>query len=231
MGRQQLMSAVREGLAAAGDPAKAPSMQAYTKSDLPYFGVVMPDVRRICQGIFADHRLRSADELDDTVEQLFAEASHREERYAAIQLAEHRLYATFQTPERIPLYQWLIVTGGWWDVVDEVAANLVGPILLEFPDDLRSTLTGWIAHENRWLRRTAIIAQLTFKHRTDLELLRDAIEENSADRDFFIRKAIGWALRQYARTDPDWVRTFVDAHEDTLSALSKREARKHLSAQ
>lgn len=228
MSAAQLADVVRRELAAAGDPSRAPAMQEYMKSELPYYGVRLPDVRRICRPIFAAHPIESAGAFDDTVERLFVGATHREERYAAIDLAKHRLYRMHQTPDRIPLYRRLVITGGWWDTVDELASNMIGPILAAYPTEVRPIVLGWATDQNLWLRRTAIIAQLGLKRSTDLTLLTQAIDANAGDTDFFIRKAIGWALRQYARTDPTWVHTFVDAREDQLSGLSKREARKHL---
>jgi 3-methyladenine DNA glycosylase AlkD len=223
-----LVDAVRRELAGAGDPARAPAMQAYMKSELPFYGVRMPDVRRVCQPLFVAHPIDSAGVLDETVEHLFTEATHREERYAAILLARHRPYRHHQTPARIPLYRRLVVAGRWWDTVDEIAGNLVGPILVGYPVEVRPAVLGWATHGDPWLRRTAIIAQLNAKADTDLELLTRAVDANIDDEDFFIRKAIGWALRQYARTDPAWVRSFVAAREDRLSGLSKREALKQL---
>lgn len=222
-----ISTVVRRELAAAADPDRAPAMQQYMKSDMPYHGVPRPDVRRICKAIFAEHRLASPSAFDTAVSQLFFEATHREERYAALQLAAHRRYRAYQTPSRIPLYRKLIVAGAWWDIVDEVAANLVGPILASHPTEVRPVVAGWATGADLWLRRTAILAQLGAKARTDLDLLTYAIEVNVGDTDFFIRKAIGWALRQYARVDADWVRDFVAAH-DGLSGLSKREALKRV---
>lgn len=224
----ELIDSVRRELAAAGDPSLAPPMQKYMKSEMPYYGIRLPDVRRICRPIFATHVIGSAESLDATIERLFVDATHREERYAAIDLARHRLYRGYQTPARIPLYRRLIIVGGWWDTVDEIAGTLVGPILGAYPTEVRPIVLGWATDSNLWLRRSAIIAQLGRKQRTDLELLTLAIDANADDKDFFIRKAIGWALRQYARTDPSWVRSFVEARENTLSGLSKREALKHL---
>jgi 3-methyladenine DNA glycosylase AlkD len=224
----ELIDEVRRALAAAGDPDRAPAMQAYMKSDMPFHGVRMPDLRRICEPIFSAHPIESVDAFDDTVERLFAEATHREERYAAIQLARHRLYRAHQTPDRIPLYRRLILTGAWWDTVDEIAGNLVGPILAAHPVKVRPIVLGWATDSDTWLRRTAIISQLNLKDETDLALLTAAIDSNAEDTDFFIRKAIGWALRQYARTDPGWVRAFVEARDGRLSGLSKREALKRL---
>lgn len=227
MSAAEIVEAVRRDLAVAGDPSRAPAMQEYMKSDIPYYGVRLPDVRRICRPIFAAHPIESAGAFDDAVERLFVGATHREERYAAVELAKHPLYRTYQTPERIPLYRRLIVAGGWWDTVDDIASNLIGPILLAHPTDVRPIVLGWATDQNLWVRRTAIIAQLGAKQRTDLTLLAAAIDANAGDADFFIRKAIGWALRQYARTDPTWIQAFVDARDDQLSGMSKREARKH----
>ena len=228
MSAAQMIDDVRRELAVAGDPDRAPAMQAYMKSEMPYYGVRLPDVRRICRPIFAAHPIESAGAFDDTVERLFVGATHREERYAALELAKHRLYRSFQTPDRLPLYRRMIIGGGWWDTVDDIAGNLIGPILLAHHTEVRPIVLGWATDGNPWLRRTAIIAQLSAKQRTDPTLLTQAIEANAGDTDFFIRKTIGWALRQYARTDPAWVHAFVDAREDQLSGLSKREARKHL---
>lgn len=228
MSADELIDGVRRELAAAGDADRAPAMQAYMKSAMPFHGVRMPDLRRICEPIFSAQPIASAGEFDDTVERLFVEATHREERYAAIQLARHRLYRVHQTPDRIPLYRRLIVAGAWWDTVDEIAGNLIGPILAGHPIEVRPIVLGWATDSDAWLRRTAIISQLSLEGDTDLALLTAAIDSNADDTDFFIRKAIGWALRQYARTDPDWVRAFVEARQDRLSGLSQREALKRL---
>lgn len=198
------------------------------KSEMPYYGIRLPEVRRICGSIFDANPIGSEVSFDDTVGRMFVDATHREERYAAIQLARHRRYRPYQTPDRVPLYRRLIIAGDWWDTVDEIAGNLIGPILTSHPAEMRPIVLGWATDQNLWLRRTAIIAQLGAKERTDLELLTFAVDANAEDTEFFIRKAIGWALRQYARTDPTWVLRFVAAREDRLSGLSKREARKHL---
>ncbi len=128
-----LTDRVRRELSAAGDLSRAPAMQAYMKSDMPYYGIRLPDVRRICLLIFDAHPIESVGAFDDAVERLFVFATHREERYAAIELAKHRLYRRYQTPDRIPLYRRLIITGGWWDTVHEIASNVIGPFWLPTP--------------------------------------------------------------------------------------------------
>ena len=159
---------------------------------------------------------------------LWDEAAFREERYAAIALVRRPAYRRWATERTaIPLLRHLIVTGAWWDYVDDLATHCVGPILAAHPDEA-SRMRAWAADDDLWLRRTAILAQLHFGADTDRRLLIDCIEPNLADREFFIRKAIGWALRQFARTDPDWVAAVVTAWGDRLSPLSRREALKHL---
>jgi 3-methyladenine DNA glycosylase AlkD len=129
----------------------------------------------------------------------------------------------------MPLWRHLVVTGAWWDVVDDVASHLVGDVLAGHRRGATPTIRAWAVDADLWLRRTAVICQLGHQAETDLDLLRLAIEANVDDPSFWLRKAIGWALRQHARTDPDWVRAEVDRLGDRLSGLSRREALKHLN--
>ena len=225
-----LVDDVRARLRAAGDPAKAPAMQAYMKSALPYHGVASPQARVVFREVLAAHPLPDRDSWLATALALWDEATHREEWYAALAVVRDSRYAAYRDTRALGLYRHLLTTGAWWDVVDDVAIHLVGPLLLEDPKSVAPALREWATDDDRWLRRTAVIAQVGAKDRTDLDLLSRAIEANLDDRDFFLRKAIGWALRQHAWTDPDWVRAFVAAHDDRLSRLSRREALRHLEA-
>lgn len=128
----------------------------------------------------------------------------------------------------VPLYEEMIVAGGWWDRVDGVAPRL-GQLLVTHPASLRPLILAWSRAPDRWLRRASIIAQFGARARTDVNLLSVVIDANAADPDLFVRKAIGWSLRDYARTDPEWVRGFVAARAQVLSSLSRREATKHLA--
>jgi 3-methyladenine DNA glycosylase AlkD len=177
--------------------------------------------------LFAAHPLPDVTALRTAALTLWREATHREERYLAIDLTGYRAYREWQTPALLPLYEEMIVTGAWWDYVDEIANRRVGPLLRDFPDELTPVMRAWATDDDLWKRRTSIICQLSFAEATDTALLTSAIEANLGDRDFFIRKGIGWALRQFARTEPGWVRAFVDGHPG-LSPLSVREALKHL---
>jgi 3-methyladenine DNA glycosylase AlkD len=225
-----LITAARDGLAQLADPAKAYAMQAYMKSPMPYWGVQVPEQRGLFRAVFAAHPLASFEQWRDTILTLWREATHREERYAAIALAGDRRYRSYQTLDTLPLYEELIVTGAWWDLVDGLAGHQIGGLLRRYPEPMRQTMLAWSRDLDLWKRRTAILCQLGVKADTDEDLLYTCIESNLADRDFFIRKAIGWALREYAKTNPDSVRRFVRAHDDALSPLSRREATKHLRA-
>jgi 3-methyladenine DNA glycosylase AlkD len=204
-------------------------MQAYMKSAMPYYGVTSPAQKLIFKSVFAANRLNSSVEWRDAVIAVWRGARHREERYAAIALAGERSYRAYQRPEMLPVYEEMIVTGAWWDYVDAVAVHLVGDQLLrDFPGDVKPLMRAWSTDSNLWKRRASIICQVAFKGATDVDLLYACIQPNLADRQFFIRKAIGWALRQYAWTDPAEVRRYVTANASRLSGLSRREALKNI---
>jgi len=221
----ELLAAVRQGLAEVADAAKAPGMQRYMKSEMPFLGVAKPERAELARSVFSRHPLTSRDEWVRAVLALWRDATYREERYLALDLTGR--YPEWQDATLLPLYDELVVTGAWWDFVDELAARRVGPLLRAHPEEVTPVVRAWSTDPDRWRRRVSVICQLGSKAATDLDLLGDAIEANAADPDFFLRKGIGWALRQHSRVDPGWVRAFVDSHPE-LSALSRREALKHL---
>jgi 3-methyladenine DNA glycosylase AlkD len=185
------------------------------RSEEPFLGVRLPEVRRIVAVVPAGERRATAEALWDG-------ATHREERYAAIALLERGRRAL--TADDLPLLERLIAEGAWWDLVDPVA-KLVGLLL----PGIEPELLRWARADDMWRRRAAIICQRSRREATDLDLLRGCIEPSLADREFFLRKAIGWALRSYAYTDPLWVDGYVRELGNRLSPLSRREATKHLS--
>jgi 3-methyladenine DNA glycosylase AlkD len=203
-------------------------MQAYMKSAMPYLGVTLPLLRRTCKIVFAELTFANRDDWHQKVLQLWRGARFREEGYAAIILSGVKRAATFQIPQEMPLYEEIIVTGAWWDFVDQVAARRVGPILRAYPAPMKKKMLAWSKSDNLWKRRTSILCQLKFKRDTDLDLLYACIEPSLDSNQFFLRKAIGWALRQYAWTDPSAVRTYVRSHKERLSGLSQREALKNI---
>ena len=199
------------------------------KSAMPYHGITSPAMRAICKRVFAEQPPASCGEWQAAVFELWRRARFREERYAAIELAALKAFKSCRTPEVLPMYEEMITTGAWWDYVDALA-HQVGEMLKSYPKQLRPVMRAWSRQEDIWKRRVSIICQISFKTGTDLDLLYANIEPNLAERDFFIRKAIGWALRAYAWTDPDEVVRYVTAHEDRLSGLSRREALKNIGA-
>jgi 3-methyladenine DNA glycosylase AlkD len=225
-----LVTELRRRLRSAGDSARAAAMQSYMKSPMPFHGVPTPVMRALTRELIAAHPLTGFGEWHDTTLELWRGARFREERYAAIELTGHRLYRDHQLMKSLPLYEELIVTGAWWDLVDGVAGNRLGPLLERYQAPMHKRMLTWSRSPDRWKRRSSIICQLRFKQATDLELLYACIEANLADPDFFIRKAIGWALRQYAWTDAAEIRRYVGEHVAALSPLSRREALKNIGA-
>jgi 3-methyladenine DNA glycosylase AlkD len=229
----RLAEEVRRALAEVGDPDKAPAMQAYMKSRMPFLGVDARTMRSACKAVFDARPLADEQQWREAVRLLWDGATHREEWYAAIELTGHRYYRGHQGPDTLALYLHLVTTGAWWDVVDNIAGNRVGPILRSSPGIVTPVVRSWAVDDDLWVRRTAILCQLGSKAATDTDLLAHVLERNLEDsrhgREFFIRKAVGWALRQHARVDPGWVVDFVAAHDDRLSALSRREALKHVA--
>lgn len=220
-----VVKTVRQVLRENADPGLAPGQQAYMKSSMPFLGVRVPEVRRLTRAAARANPSADLEQLEQTVRELWDGATHREERYAATALTGLRLASG--RLELLPLYEHMAVTGAWWDHVDEVA-HRVGATLDVNPDEVAPVVRRWIASDDLWLRRLAILCQLDRKANSDLTLLTDAIDAASDSPEFFLRKAIGWALRQHAKVDPEWVRDFVAEREDVLSGLSRREALRHV---
>ncbi|QIX28257.1 DNA alkylation repair protein [Nocardioides sp. JQ2195] len=239
IGPHELASLVRQGIAGAAEPTRAASMRAYMKSTMPYRGVSAVPLARLLKETYAAWVLPDEESWREAVLLLWDGAEFREERYAATSLAGHRLYREHQQVHTLELYRHLVETGAWWDHVDGIASHLVRDILVAHRDEVTGLMREWAVDDHLWTRRTAIICQLGLKDRLDRVLLTHAIDanldgstrtraaESPHGREFFIRKAIGWALRDHFRTDPDWVRGFVAARGTRLSGLSRREALKH----
>ena len=221
---------IRRMLATSADPARAPAMQAYMKSAMPYLGVSTVPLRQVCKTVFAGLAWPDSAAWQADVLAIWRGARHREERYAAVELTGVRAAAQFQRLDALPMYEEMIVDGAWWDYVDAIATQRFWPILQHDPPAMKARMRGWSVDENMWKRRSAIICQIKAKAATDLDFLYACIEPSLGSREFFLRKAIGWALRQYAWTDPDEIRRYVAANATRLSGLSRREALKNIGA-
>lgn len=216
---------LRRALHEVADPDKAEPMAAYTKGHFVYMGVTAGDRRTVSKALIRDVKHAQPDSLIALATELW-DQPERELHYIAMDLL--RAGAQNLRPSDLDAVAGFITKTPWWDTVDSLAAWTVGPMVTNYPELVR-TMDRWIDGDDLWLARTAILHQLGFKDRTDAARLFSYAERRAADTDFFIRKAIGWALRQYARVDPDAVRLFVAEHADELSGLTKREALKHLS--
>ena len=216
-----LVDGIRAELREIADPALAPGQQAYMKSTMPFLGVRVPAVRALVRRLAKGET--DAAMLQESALALWREAQVREERYAALALMA--LPALRGDSATLPVHEEMIRSGAWWDYVDEVAHRL-RELLDADPERFALEMRIWADDEDFWVRRAAIICQLGRKDATDRDLLEYAILTNIGDDEFFIRKAIGWALRDLGKSDPDWVRAFAEQHP--LSPLSRREALKHL---
>ena len=186
-----------------------------------------PQQKVILKESLARHPLRDSDEFRTVMAELWEGATHREERYAAIAVAGPKRCRAWQTPDMLSFYRRMVAEGAWRDFTDSLAPR-VGELLPDHRGKIRRRLVAFSGARNMWTRRLSIIAQLALKAETDEALLYGNIGRNWHDGEFFIRKAIGWALRNHSNVDPDGVTRFIQDHSEDLSPLSQREAMKHL---
>lgn len=197
-------------------------MTAYLKNHFPFLGIKSPRRKELLKEHFAEYTLPGPEQLFEEVWKLY-ELPKREYQYAAIALIEKM--KKHLTTDDFPALLQLIETKSWWDSVDSIAPHFVGHIVKLDRDYGEKIMLEWSLSDNMWTNRSAILHQLKFKQQTDTELLFQIIKQHSDSKEFFIQKAIGWALREYAKMDPDLVKAFVEDHP--LKPLSKREALKH----
>ena len=216
---------VTDALRTLADPAKAGPMAAYMKTDMPFYGVQAGDRHRLARQVERAHPFVDQADYEGAVAALWG-LPHREEKYMAIELA--RLDARFVTPTALPLYERMIREGAWWDLVDDLAVHLVGAVVLTHPREAWPRMDAWIEDPHLWIRRAAILCQNRHRARTDLERLFRYCLARAGEREFFIRKAIGWALRACSYSAPDAVRDFLRDHGHQLAPLSVREGSREL---
>lgn len=204
------------------DTVIAAGQQAYMKGRFRFFGIKAPRRRVLMVEFLKAGGMPAIDRLEEVVRYAWG-CEEREMHYAALELLARAVRR--EGPEHLPLAEDLVLTNSWWDTVDPLAVHVAGNILYRHRSALEEWNIRWMDSGDRWCQRVALIFQLQWKEHTDTGLLFGNCERLAAHPDFFIRKGIGWALRQYARTDKEAVKRFVDEHE--LSALSVREALKH----
>ncbi|MEH7343217.1 DNA alkylation repair protein [Bacillus sp. JJ1532] len=205
------------------DPEKAGPMEAYMKNHFPFLGIKSPDRKGLVRQLFQESGLLKQDFQPEFVLALW-EKEEREYQYAAMDYLERCLKQLDK--QHISLIEQLITTKPWWDTVDLLASKAVGAIAEKHPEVITETIEGWAYGDHLWLRRTAILFQLKYKNQTDEKLLYRYIEHNKDSKEFFIQKAIGWALREYSKTNPESVKEFIES--TTLASLSVREGSKYI---
>jgi 3-methyladenine DNA glycosylase AlkD len=215
---------LHEAFSLNANPSDAKAMEAYMKGHFPFYGIKATPRRQLLARFLKEHGMPAP--FDTEVLHSLWAAPQREFQHSAIEIMQKQVHAINESD--IALLEELIITKSWWDTVDGLSSWIVGPYFLKFPKHKAEITDQWAVHGNMWLRRASIIFQLGYKEKTDTELLFRHIRLNLGSKEFFINKAIGWALREYAKTDAEAVRQFVTTME--LSPLSRRETMKHLKA-
>jgi len=203
------------------NPEAALPMKKYVKDRYDYLGITSPERRELYKVHWQKHGLIPHDKTEEIVKWCW-ETQYREYQYFAMESLGKN--AKIAEKSIIDLYEYMITHKSWWETVDFIAPHLIGVYFSKYPDQIKTTTNKWMASGNMWLHRTCILFQLKYKSKTDTLLLESFIEPLTESKEFFIRKAIGWALREYSKTNPEYVIQFVNTHR--LSGLSEREALK-----
>lgn len=215
----KLLISVSTELEALSDAQKAKKMKAYMKEQFDYFGVDATLRKQVYKSLKSDFKNIPPNEL----ETLCLEMWNRPEREWQYLVLDH--LDTLQkknTPNRIELFEALLIKKPWWDTVDGLASKQVGSYFLQFPETRDERIEKWLASDQLWLQRTTLIFQLKYKSQTDIHLLHYLIGELYTNKDFFIQKAIGWSLRQISTTHPQFVIDTVKKY--SLQGIAKKEA-------
>ena len=202
----------------------AKPMEAYMKNNFPFLGIKTSPRRELQKHLWNQHKEEIKNHPREIALELLAK-KEREFHYCAIEILIKELKKKYRK-EDILLIEKLTITHSWWDSVDLLAKYLLGNYLVQFPEEIAKTIAGFSASDNMWLNRSAILFQLDYKAKTDADLLFSICEKHKGSKEFFIQKAIGWALRDYSKFNPKGVTEFVNSTD--LKPLSKREALRNL---
>ena len=203
------------------DPENAEGQKAYMRNQFDFLGIKSPIRKEIQQSFLRKKNLPPKEELENIVKSLW-DKSQREFQYFALELADK--YTRQVEAEDIILFEWMVTHKSWWDTVDFVAPRLMGNYFKLFPDLRDKKVEAWLNSENRWLMRSALLFQLKYNAKLDPLFLEHVINSLLGSKEFFINKAIGWILRQYSKSHPQWVIDFIN--RTNLDPLSRREALK-----
>lgn len=219
------VQSIQEALRPLANDNNASAMKAYMRGQFDYFGIKAGPRREVVKPQFLKNALPTVHELQAIVNDCWRQPQ-REFQMVAIDLLIKQKHLI--SPSLLPDIERWILTKSWWDTIDMIAVNVAGALALTSPKETQPFIQKWRENENFWLRRTAILFQLKYKSKTDVELLTAVITENQFDKEFFIQKAIGWALREYSKTDAEFVRELLI--QQAIDGLAKREALKWLNS-
>ncbi len=214
---------LREVFAQNAHPEKALGMAKYMKNLFPFVGISSPERKNMVVELRKDFKPKNAQELKNWISLLW-EMPEREFQYVGMDYLQKDV--NLLEIEDIAYFEFLITTKSWWDSIDLISGNYLGKFLIKYPEIFEETVVRFSKSENMWLNRAAIVCQLGYRERTNTDLLERAIVPHLESKEFFHQKAIGWALRQYGKTNPQWVKDFAASH--TLKPLSRREALRRL---
>jgi 3-methyladenine DNA glycosylase AlkD len=220
---RKILRQLEEAFTENADPKKALRMAAYMKDNFPFFGLQKKDRQVVSRPMLKDLTRNHPHETADFCHALW-QKDQREFQYFGMELLS-KTTKTWNKPEYIEFIEYLIVHKSWWDTVDYLCVNCAGLLIRTYPEKVELYRDKWLFSDNLWLNRSAILYQLKYKRQTDEEFLYEVIRYNRDDKRFFIRKAIGWALREYSKTNLDFV--LKTLKEISLSGLSEREALKY----
>lgn len=221
MDNENLIRLFRIAFENTANVAASDKMRAYLRDQFEFYGITSPARKQICKDIYSEYGVpANGIELAKAMYKL----PKREFHYVAQELLmkckkQWKLH-------HIEDFEWFITQNSWWDTVDHLASNVIGTYFLKYPVGMKEIISKWNRSDNLWLVRTSIIFQLKYKNDVDSELLENCILPHTEDKEFFIRKAIGWALRQYSRFNPNWVKSFVG--RVPMQPLSLKEATKYI---
>ncbi len=223
---KELIQFVQTRFEALADPEKAIPMAKYMKTEMPFYGIQKTERNLVNRELKKQYRPKDRRQYNTIIKALW-KLPHREEKYTAIQYAKQT--DEFISSESFSIFELMIRQGQWWDFVDDIAIRLVGRMLFKERKKMKMILDRWIVDDDLWIRRSAIISQILHKDQTDEEQLFRYCLKCIHEQDFFIRKAIGWALRDYSKTNEKPVREFLINNRDQLSGLSFREGSKYVT--
>eukprot|EP00339_Tiarina_fusa_P016118 CAMPEP_0117042210 /NCGR_PEP_ID=MMETSP0472-20121206/29411_1 /TAXON_ID=693140 ORGANISM="Tiarina fusus, Strain LIS" /NCGR_SAMPLE_ID=MMETSP0472 /ASSEMBLY_ACC=CAM_ASM_000603 /LENGTH=222 /DNA_ID=CAMNT_0004753393 /DNA_START=45 /DNA_END=713 /DNA_ORIENTATION=+ len=221
----KLIEALGKSFKESGKAARAAGQKKYLRNQFECFGLTSPERRALQKIAVQKHPIKDYQELVDTVHALWSK-EERDFHHSGMEL--WGTYEKMWTTDTLAEFKKCITCNSWWDTVDHLASNCVGKLIQKYPE-LQKEMSNWIVDDDLWVRRTALLHQLKYKGKTDEELLFSFCEKTMDEKDFFIRKAVGWVLREYSKTSSDSVKQFIEKNRENLSPLSIREGSKYLT--